>query len=261
MLALLQLPLSLVLRPASAPLSLQHSLGHMHAFKAGAAIYMMTPADVGEAKSLFQKELKGRILSMPAQSFANNMLMQQVALCAPNYQYSSVFSLGFETLCSVFLPPTCNTPENEEVVRRALYIGLGMDADQAKADSDALLSLASGKTEDELLATDEFIKIKGADFKYSYQFGAGLVALMKAIGVEPSADAIERWCTKLDLSNTGALTRDWEFYETQVVKLEGIKEMMLQMTAASKRNEAERLKAKAAEAAKEAAKAEAAVTE
>ena len=175
MLALLQLPLSLVLRPASAPLSLQHSLGHMHAFKAGAAIYMMTPADVGEAKSLFQKELKGRILSMPAQSFANNMLMQQVALCAPNYQYSSVFSLGFETLCSVFLPPTCNTPENEEVVRRALYIGLGMDADQAKADSDALLSLASGKTEDELLATDEFIKIKGADFKYSYQFGAGLV--------------------------------------------------------------------------------------
>jgi len=221
-----------------------------------ASLPLGTPENVGVAKKRFQ-ESYGKILSMPAQAFVNNMLMQQVALIAPNYQYSRVFAVGFESLCTVFLPSTCSTPENAEQARRALYAGLGMDPDQCKADSESLLSLAAGKTEADLLESEDFAKIKEADFKYSYQFGAGLVALMKAVGTEPSADAISRWCTALDLNANATLTRDWEFYESQIVKLEGLKEMLLQMTAASKRNEADRLKAKAAEAAKEAAEAEA----
>lgn len=220
-----------------------------------------TPADVGEAKKRFQ-EAYGKILSMPSQAFVNNMLMQQVALIAPNYQYSRVFAVGFESLCSVFLPATSSSPENAEEARRALYVGLGMDPDECKADADALLALAAGKTEDELLATEDFVKIKqSGDFKYSYQFGAGLVALMKVVGTEPSAESCGRWCNALNVGASSTLTRDWEFYESQVVKVEGFQEMLLQMTAASKRNEAERLKTKAAAAAKEAAEAEAAATE
>jgi len=219
-----------------------------------------TPKDVGEAKKRFQ-DAYGKILSMPSQAFVNNMLMQQVAMIPPNYEYSRVFSVGFESLCSAFLPSTCSSPESAEEARRALYVGLGMDPDKCKADSEALLALAAGKTEDELLATEDFAKIKSADFKYSYQFGAGLLAMMKAVGTEPSAEAISRWCGALELDSSATLTRDWEYFESQIVKVEGIQEMLLQMTAASKRTEAERLKAKAEAAAKEAAEAEAAAAD
>lgn len=189
-----------------------------------------TPANVGEAKKRFQESYK-KILSMPAQGFVNTMLMQQFALIAPNYQYSRVFSVGFESLCSVFLPMTLNSQNDVERCRRSLYVGLGMDADRCKEDATALLLLASGKSEEELWAADDFVKIKESDFKYTFQFGAGLVALMKAVGTEPSAAAISRWCRELKLHNEHALTRDWEFCELELVKMEGMKEMFIQMQA------------------------------
>jgi len=80
---------------------------------------------------------------------------------------------------------------------------------------------------------------------------------MKTVGVEPNADSIKRWCDALALPNAASLTRDWDNFTLQMSKLETFKEMVLQMTAASKRQEAERLKKKAEAAAKEAREAEA----
>jgi len=219
----------------------------------------VTPQNVGEAKLSFQEEYgEYRIPSMPAQAFINSMLMQQFALISPSYKYSRVFSLGFESLCTVFLEGTSTSPKDAADARLALYSALGLDEAKSKADAEALMAEATGKSEAELFETDDFKAIKDAkDFKYSYQFGSGLIALMKLVNVEPSEEAIDRWCTQLELTNAGVLKRDFAFYESQLTKLEQLKEMLLQMTAASKRNEAARLKEKADAAAKEASKAEA----
>ena len=80
---------------------------------------------------------------------------------------------------------------------------------------------------------------------------------MEAVDVEPTDEAIDEWCGSMKIgSNT--LKRDYAYYKDSIKKLEGAKEMMLQMQAAGKRNEAARLKKKADEAEKEAAEAAAA---
>jgi len=222
-------------------------------------ISMKTPADIGEAKVAFQNAYgRNNIPSQPVQSFINSMLTQQFALVAPTYRYSRIYAVGFETLCTAFLEGTARDAKDGEEVRTSLYVGLGMDAAECKADADALLALAAGKTEEELLASDDFQQVKAAPFKYSLQFGSGLVALMKVVDVKPSAESIQRWCDALDLPNAASCTRDFEYFETQMRKLETFQEMLLQMKGASKRREAEQLKAKAAKAAEEASAAEAA---
>ncbi|KAL3911034.1 MAG: hypothetical protein SGPRY_008845 [Prymnesium sp.] len=229
-----------------------------------AALLMSAPATIGEAKERFQAALGPyQTTAMPTQSFINSMLTQQFALVSPTYRYSRIYSVGFEFLCKAYLPITCRTPEDVEKVRKALYIAMDMDPAQCKTDSEELLAFAEGKSEEELLASPDFASVKEAPFKYSLQFGAGLIALMKAVGVEPGEESIKRWCSALDLPNAGSLTRDWEFFNLQMGKLETFQEMILQMNAAAKRNEAARLKAKAEAAAKEAndAEAEAAASE
>mmetsp|Transcript_37339 Transcript_37339/g.93263 ORF Transcript_37339/g.93263 Transcript_37339/m.93263 type:complete len:261 (-) Transcript_37339:567-1349(-) len=222
----------------------------------GATVAMKVPATIGDAKQNFQAVYgKWNIPSQPAQSFINNMLTQQYAMVAPTYRYSRIFSVGFESLCTAFLASTTRDTVDAEAVRKALYSALDMDAAKCKADADALLELAAGKSEAELLASDDFAQIKASPFKYSLPFGMGIIALMKAVGVEPK-ESIGRWCEALELPNTNSLTRDFEYFELQITKLETFKEMVLQMSAAGKRNEAARLKAKAEKAAKEAEKAE-----
>lgn len=57
------------------------------------------------------------------------------------------------------------------------------------------------------------------------------------------------------------LKRDYAFYKASVDKVAQVKEMVLQMKASAKRQEAAKLKAEAEEAEKEAAEAEAAEAE
>jgi len=219
---------------------------------------MQIPATIGEAKSRFQAALgKYQTPAMPTQSFINSMLTQQFALVAPTYRYSRIYSVGFEFLCQAYLPVTCRTPEDAEKIRKAMYTALDFDPMQCKADAEQLLAFAAGKSEAELLGSDDFQQVKEKPFKYSLQFGAGLITLMKAVGVEPGKESIDRWCAALNLPNAASLTRDWENFNLQMSKLETFQEMMLQMNAAAKRTEAARLKAKAEAAAKEATDAEA----
>merc|ERR1719440_449029 len=111
-------------------------------------------------------------------------------------------------------------------------------------------------TEAELLAADDLKAIADKpDFKYSYPLGAGLLALMALVGEEPSKEVIERWCTALGLPSS-RLTKDWEFFEDASRKLVEVRQMMMEMKAAGKRKEAQKLKDAAEKAAKEADEAE-----
>lgn len=69
-----------------------------------------------------------------------------------------------------------------------------------------------------------------------------------------------RWCTSLNIG-PNVLKRDYAFYKASVDKVAQVKEMVLQMKASAKRQEAAKLKAEAEEAEKEAAEAEAAEAE
>lgn len=97
--------------------------------------------------------------------------------------------------------------------------------------------------------------VAAGDFKYSYPLGAGLLALMPLVDVEPSDEVIERWATKLSLPAT-RWQKDYAFYKDAQEKLVQVKQMMMEMAAATKRKEAQKLKDEAAKAAKEAAEAE-----
>merc|ERR1740120_26321 len=127
---------------------------------------------------------------------------------------------------------------------------MDFDAAACKKDAEDLLASAKGMSEEALLASDDFQQVKESQFKYSLQFGQGIIELMKAVGTTPSAESIERWCNAINLKSVKSLTRDWEYQETQMRQLENFKVMMAEMNAAAKRNEAERLKKKAEDAAK-----------
>ena len=122
------------------------------------------PATVGEAKDRFNAAY-GRPVSGVQQGFVNEMLTGcQVAMVSPAYKTSRVFSLGFESLCTAFLGGMSSN--ERETLRKALCAGVGLNAKQVKQEADALTSLAQGKTETELLASDDLKQIAGArDFK------------------------------------------------------------------------------------------------
>jgi len=136
--------------------------------------------------------------------FVNNMLAEQSVLTSQGYRYSRIFSVGLEMLCTNFLVPSCSSEEEAERMRAAVYLELGLDPAVCKRDAEGLLAFAAGKTEAELFASDVFALVKESPFKYSTQFGAGLLTLMDAVGVEPSEESINRWWTKLGLSNASA---------------------------------------------------------
>ena len=102
--------------------------------------------------------------------------------------------------------------------------------------------------------------VASSDIKYSYQLGAGLLALMPLVDVEPSDEAIARWCEKLNLPGS-RLQKDWAFYVDAQEKMVQAKQMVMEMAAAAKRKEAQKLKDDAEKAAKEAADAETAAAE
>jgi len=214
---------------------------------------LKVPKNVGEAKVGFQAAY-GQPVDGVQQGFVNEMIVGcQLAVISPTYYPSRVFSLGFESLCSAFLAGS----DKQERIHDALCAGLGFDAAQVKAEADALTAMATGKTEADLLASDDFKAIIGKDkFQYSYPLGAGLLALMTLVGEEPSKEVIERWCKALGLP-TSRLTKDWEFFEDASRKLVEVRQMMMEMKAAGKRKEAAKLKEAAEKAAKEAEEAEA----
>ena len=212
------------------------------------------PATVGEAKDRFNAAY-GRAVGGMQQGFVNELITAcQLAQISPTYKPSRVFSLGFESLCTTFL----NGMSDEDAAKlsESMAIGVGLSLKQVKADAEKLTAAAKGMSEDELLAGDDLSLIASTpSFKYSYPLGAGLLALMPLVDVEPSKEACERWATKLGLP-ASRFAKDWEFFEDATRKLVEGRQMLVEMKAAAKRKEAQKLKDEAEKAAKEADEAE-----
>merc|ERR1712028_89887 len=152
-------------------------------------------------------------LPMSTQAFVNEMITTvTVAQASANYEYSSIFGLGFETLVSYYTLEV-RKPESKEKMRVALAKALLRDPTQMKADAEALKASAAGKTVDELFETAEFKRLIGLNgkFKYTYVFGVGLIQLMQLVEtpVDPVAGA-SAWSKKLGLP----------YFKAQMEKLE-----------------------------------------
>lgn len=216
------------------------------------------PRTVGEAKDAFQEAYKAPVGSV-AQSFVNEMITSvTLATGMPSYKYTRVFAVGYEALCDSFLTVIENDKQRENI-KECMYIALELDGKQLKKDADDLKALCAGKTEDELLATPDFVEI-AQGHKYSYPFGAGLLTLMPLVDAAPTPEVIDRWCGTLNLTPT-RLQKDWVFFEKALQQMADGKQMMMEMKASAKRKEAAALKAKADAAAAEAAAEETVVEE
>lgn len=176
-------------------------------------------------------------LPMSTTAFINEMITTvTIAMPSPNYQYSPIFALGFETLCSYYAIEVRNEAARERM-REALAKALLLDPAQMKSDADALLAASEGADEEALLATAELQKLASLEgkFKYTYVFGTGLIILMQKVGVDPEA-GVKSWCEKLNLAACeGQFARDYRYYKSQMDKLDGMKAMMAQMKEAAEK--------------------------
>lgn len=220
----------------------------------------VAPKTIGDAKNAFQAAY-GKPVGMMLQGFVNEMLSSvQVAMVSPTFEYSRVFALGFDTLCTTFLDATPSAVEKEHLTA-SLCRGLSLDPERIAKDAADLKAEAAGKSEEELLALDDFKAIAALPtFKYSYPFGAGVLELMKTVEVEASEASIERWCEALEM-RSDRLKKDWAFFEQAIDRLAEGRQMMAEMQAAAKRKEAAKLKEEAAKAMADADAAEAAVAD
>ena len=212
-------------------------------------------AQVDEAKKAFQAAY-GRPVGPTAQGFVSELLQSTCfAIQTPSYEYSRIFAVGYEALCKEFLQG-CPNDADREALKTSMAYGLGMEYSVLARDAESLTSSASSMSEAELLASKDFKAVadKG-NFKYTYTFGAGIIALMGTVGVEPGAESIDKWCGELSMG-PNVLKRDYDYYKTSVEKMSQVKDMMLQMQVSAKKAEAKRLAEKAEKAAKEADAAE-----
>jgi hypothetical protein len=209
---------------------------------------------VSDVRTRFYAAYGKMFLRAEIQSFVNEMLSAMSMASGPKFTYSRMFALGFDSLCKTFLP---TDEEDRDKLEDSMLIALGLEPAKIRGDAEALRQIATGSNEQALFESDDFKQIAEAeDFKYTYQFGAGLLALMDLVGEEPSEATISRWCADLNISSA-ILTKDAAYYQSVIRKLAELKQMMVQMEASAKRKEAAKLKEEADRAAKEAEAAEA----
>jgi len=216
------------------------------------------PKTIGDAKTAFTSAY-GRPVSGVQQGFVNEMLSSMaLTVSSPAYKPNRVFYLGFQSLCKTFLEGSSSESE-QQAITTSLCTACGLDPGRLAAEAAAFEEFATGKSEQEILASEDLKAIAEAAgrFKYSYPLGAGLFALMPMAGLEVNDEVIERWCTELQLP-TKKLQKDWAFFVDASEKLVEVRQMIMEMSAAAKRKEAQKLKEEADVAAKEADEAEAA---
>jgi len=222
----------------------------------------------GDRKVIFNQQM-GKALGvdpahtqipMATQSFVNEMITSEgLAMNTPRYAYSRIFAVGYQALCDVFLSAGVEET-SAPIVRDSLLVAYEFKPSEVYADAAALLELAKGKSEEELLALPDMTTLAASSQTYSYTLGAGLIALMKAVDVEPDGEAIKRWCAALNIKAVNSFTRDLGYFNMNVEKMAGMKEMLEQMKVSAAKKRANELakKAEAAKAEADAAEADAA---
>merc|ERR1740138_801927 len=220
----------------------------------------------GDRKVIFNTEM-GKALGvdprhtqipMAAQSFVNEMLTSEgLAMNTPRYRYSRIFAVGYTGLCDVFLSAGINEA-TAKCARDAMIKAFNFEPSTVYADAAELTKLAEGKTEEEVLALDDLKELAASTPQYSYTLGAGLGQLMKMSSVEPTDEAIERWCAALNIKSVKSFTRDMGYFNMNVEKFGQMKEMFEQMNISAAKKKAAALAEKAEKAKAEAEEAEAA---
>ena len=143
-----------------------------------------------------------------------------------NFRYSRAFALGMVALSDVFLPATSLDAPDAEAAFSALCISFGLEPASVRADAQSISAEAASMTAEQLLESDEFAAVASTNrYKYTYQFGVGLVLLMQAVGetqilasgrgygarTARGAGAIDRWLEALNLSRfINTLNQDTE---------------------------------------------------
>jgi hypothetical protein len=205
------------------------------------------PLVVSDVRDAFYRNYGVSYLPMGIGSFVSEMLSgMTLVLASPAFAYSRVFALGFKTLCKTFIRSE-QMPDEERRARaeESILLALGLDPKEIDKDAEALTSLAKESTEDQLFATDEFRIIQSMEqYKYSYQFGAGLLQLMQHVGEKEDDATIYRWSDKLGI-RSATLKKDAAYFQSIIKKMDETKEMLLQMQASAKKKEAAGLKAEA----------------
>jgi hypothetical protein len=223
------------------------------------------PLVVSDVRNAFYENYGMPFLPAGVSSFVSEMLSgitMALAGRAQPFAYSRVFALGLTTLCKYFISEQ-EVPDEEKRgrIEKSMMIALGLDPAEITGDAEALSKFASESTEEQLLASEDFKQIAAAsDYKYTYQLGAGLLALMPLVGVEENDATIDRWCDALGLRGA-LLKKDAAYFKSIQNKMAEMKEMLLQMQAGEKRKQAARLKEEAEAAAKAAEDVEKASTE
>merc|ERR1719486_915769 len=156
----------------------------------GGEAAMPVPKTVGEAKANFNAAY-GRPVTPMLNGFVQELLTStQLAIASPSFTYTRIFAFGFRALCQTFMAASAEA--ERDALQDAMCKALGLDPKRLRRDAQALQDAASGSSEEALLASSDFSEVaKQASaippaFRYCYPFGAGMLALMPLVDVEPS---------------------------------------------------------------------------
>lgn len=214
---------------------------------------------VADTLTKFTREF-ARPVPVVYRAIVNEMLTtSHLSVVCAMWRYDALFALGFEHIFSEFLQYYPDEAERAHL-RACVASALGVDADVAASDADAIRAWATGKTPADVLAATasdeagpapEALRAckAAADFEWYYSrlFGIGLIALMQMVGEDVDVAAAERWADALGLEKT-KFAAEMGAYVSNMERLKMAEQIFAEAAAREAKKTAERL-AKRAEAA------------
>lgn len=192
-------------------------------------------------------------------SFIVDFLTQtHLAVVDSRFKYDAVFGLGMWYYYSSLMgnyDKLVSSAESDKIWS-ALVSALGMNADEVKADAEAVISYAGATSPSDILQhmegtsspsdakiAEAFTNIRSN--LYSMSFSVGLFRIMSISGVDTTKDNAEEWGKALKIEPVSKVTSDLETYKQNRNKLQKAEEMLREIEIREKKKLAERLEQKA----------------
>ncbi|CAM9308647.1 unnamed protein product [Discosporangium mesarthrocarpum] len=199
------------------------------------------------------------------------------------FEYNALFGAGFHDSFMRFIN-SYPAEGQKELIYKAVAEALELDPEQMKEDSAKVAEWAKGKTEEDVFAAmkgegesscvsesfvvartglgpfGEGVEEKGEDvpwFSYNRPWAIGIFDLMSKIGLEPTDDLVEKWFGVIGIASESISgVKDLALYTDNIAKIEQAEQLFKEIEIREKKRLAERLEEKAANAIKEAERAE-----